>query len=194
LISFIPSFSFHDFTSIRGFCFRSRSNPFPANLIDFWDTFGTPAVTNRTVGPHGPSEVRPSPLPLQSTFSSVEREVIAALAHAPGRLDFYVWLVWKSWTLNGPAVQVPLFGDSGLTAQLGSTNYAARRRFRQIIAEWIVKVRTLWPECPAEISPGGNRLLVRSSKCRPAVTTVSKGDSAPTQHLTPRPPSHPSNL
>ncbi len=26
----------------------------------------------------------------------VEREVIATLAHAPGVLDFYIWIVWKS--------------------------------------------------------------------------------------------------
>jgi hypothetical protein len=31
----------------------------------------------------------------------IEREVAAALAHAPGVLDFYVWLVWRSWTVNG---------------------------------------------------------------------------------------------
>jgi hypothetical protein len=31
----------------------------------------------------------------------VEREVVAALAHAPGVLDFYIWLVWKSWTVIG---------------------------------------------------------------------------------------------
>jgi hypothetical protein len=108
----------------------------------------------------------------------VERDVIAALAHAPGMLDFYVWVVWKNWTLNGRTAQVPLFGDCGLTSQLGSTEYSARRRFRQIIAEWIAKVRALWPECHAEISLDGNRLLVRSSKCCPAITTVNQGDSA----------------
>lgn len=30
--------SFHSLTSIRGFCFRSPSNPFPANFLDFWNT------------------------------------------------------------------------------------------------------------------------------------------------------------
>jgi hypothetical protein len=32
----------------------------------------------------------------------VEREVIAALAHAPGLLGFYVWTAWKSWTALAP--------------------------------------------------------------------------------------------
>ena len=30
----------------------------------------------------------------------VEREAIARFAHAPGTLDYYIWLVWKSWTVN----------------------------------------------------------------------------------------------
>ena len=102
----------------------------------------------------------------------VEREVIAALAHAPGMLDFYMWMVWKSWTLNGRTAQVPLFGDGGLTSQLGSTEYSARRRFRQIITEWTVKVKALWPECPAEISPDGRYLVVRSPKFCPTIRTM----------------------
>ena len=32
---------FHSITSIRGFCFRSKSNPFPMSFLDFWNTFGT---------------------------------------------------------------------------------------------------------------------------------------------------------
>jgi Plasmid encoded RepA protein len=31
----------------------------------------------------------------------VEREVVAALSHAPGMLDFCLWIVWKSCTVNG---------------------------------------------------------------------------------------------
>jgi hypothetical protein len=50
----------------------------------------------------------------------VEREVIAALAHAPGMLDFYVWTVWKSWTVNGKPARIPLFSPYGLMAQLGT--------------------------------------------------------------------------
>jgi hypothetical protein len=99
----------------------------------------------------------------------VEREVIAALAHAPGMLDFYMWVVWKSWTVNRGAAHVPLFGDCGLSHQLGTTEYSARRRFRQILTDWIVKVKALWPECPTEISQDGEYLVVRSSQACPAV-------------------------
>ncbi len=102
----------------------------------------------------------------------VEREVIAALAHAPGLLDFYVWVVWKSWTLNGNPAYVPLFTPYGLGAQLGTTQYSVRRRFRQTIAGWIKKVKTFWPECPAEISKDGQLLVVRSSHKCPAIKPV----------------------
>ena len=42
-----------------------------------------------------------------------EREVIATLAHAPGLFDFYMWVVWKSWTVNGKLACVPFFGPCG---------------------------------------------------------------------------------
>jgi hypothetical protein len=106
----------------------------------------------------------------------VEREVIAALAHAPGMLDFYMWVVWKSWTVKG-AARVPLFGDCGLTSQLGSTEYSTRRRFRQILTDWIRKVKALWPDCPAGISRNGEYLVVKSSKARPAIKACEKSVS-----------------
>ena len=37
----------------------------------------------------------------------VERKVIAA-SPAPGTLDFYMWVVWRSWAVTGMA-RVPLF-------------------------------------------------------------------------------------
>ena len=40
----------------------------------------------------------------------VEREVVAALAHAPGILDFYIWLVWRSWTVNGSPARSAVHG------------------------------------------------------------------------------------
>lgn len=60
----------------------------------------------------------------------VEREVQAALPNAPGVLDFYVWLVWKSFALYGHMAKIPLLGPSGLAAQLGSAPYAVAWPFR----------------------------------------------------------------
>ena len=103
----------------------------------------------------------------------VERDVVAALAHAPGILDFYIWLVWRSWAVNGSPAYVPLFSASGLCAQLGTTEYPARR-FRQLIGQWLRRVKTLWPQCPVDIASDGNRLIVRSSRGCPAITTMEK--------------------
>jgi hypothetical protein len=89
-------------------------------------------------------------------------------------LDFYMWAVWKSWAVSGGTARVPLFGDCGLTSPLGTTEYSARRRFRQIVTEWIVKVKAPWPECPTQTSLDGHYLQVRSCRGNPALRAVGK--------------------
>ncbi|MGH9440422.1 MAG: replication protein RepA, partial [Terriglobia bacterium] len=76
----------------------------------------------------------------------VEREVIAALANAPGLLDFYVWLAWKSWSLRGHSVRIPLLGPAGLSQQLGTAPYAVERTFRLTVSRWLRTVGALWPQ------------------------------------------------
>jgi hypothetical protein len=102
----------------------------------------------------------------------VEREVIVALAHAPGALDFYIWIVWKSWTVNGNPVRIPLFGNHGLQDQLGSIEYSLDRYFRRKINAWLRQVKYLWPECPVTISEDRRSLVVASSKRVPAVRRI----------------------
>ena len=108
----------------------------------------------------------------------VEREVLAALANAPGVLDFYVWLVWKSFTLRGHTARIPLLGPSGLAAQLGNAPYAVERTFRLTLQRWLRTVRALWPECPANLSGDGGSLIIRTST-RSAICR-SSGDRATT--------------
>ena len=109
----------------------------------------------------------------------VEREAIVCFAHAPGSLDFYIWLAWKSWTVNGTEVRIPLFGPQGLSQQLGTTAYSAGRFFRRKLLHWIGQVKVVWPECPAMVSKDGQALIVRSSRVSPAIQTTrrSKGGS-----------------
>ena len=94
---------------------------------------------------------------------SVEREVLAALANAPGLLDFYVWLAWRSFTVRGHTARIPLFGPSGLSAQLGNAPYVVARTFRLTVQRWLRTIRALWPECPANVSQDGNCLTINSS-------------------------------
>lgn len=102
----------------------------------------------------------------------VEREVIAALAHAPGILDFYLWLVWKSWTLNCQPARIPIVGNGGLNQQLGSKEYSLDRRFRHMVVNWLRKVKAFWPECPATLSRDRRLLIVSSSRNSPAIRSV----------------------
>lgn len=99
----------------------------------------------------------------------VEREVVAVLANAPGLLDFYVWLVWKSWSLRGRTARIPLLGPGGLSEQLGNALYAVERTFRLTIFRWLRAVAALWPQCPATISEDGRALIVRSSHTASAI-------------------------
>jgi hypothetical protein len=57
-----------------------------------------------------------------------------------------------------------LFGDFGVTAQLGSAEYSRPRRFRVMLRQWLSTIRLVWPECPAKISPGGRYLSVARAK------------------------------
>ena len=103
----------------------------------------------------------------------VEREVVAALAHAPGALDFYVWLVWKSWSLQVSSAHISLLGPGSLNEQLGTTHYSLDRAFRLAVSRWLKTVKALWPECPATIVDSGQTLLVRSSRKCPAIQPKS---------------------
>lgn len=100
----------------------------------------------------------------------VEREVVAMLANAPGVLDLYLWLVWKTWSINGRGLRIPLFTTGGLADQLGTREYCADRFFRRKLSHWLSEIKALWPDCPAEISKDGQILVVNSSKKHPAIS------------------------
>ena len=103
----------------------------------------------------------------------VEREVVSALAHAPGVLDFYLWLVWKTWTINGHPARIPVLGPGGLNEQLGVADYSLDRCFRHKILTWLTKVKALWPECPAYLTKDRRLLIVHSSRKSPAIRPVT---------------------
>jgi hypothetical protein len=99
----------------------------------------------------------------------VERAAVAALANAPGALDFYIWLVWRTWAVKGPPVRIHLFGPNGLCEQLGSQAYSGDRYFRRKIIHWLRQVKALWPECPASLSNDGQLLVVACSRHSSAI-------------------------
>lgn len=112
------------------------------------------------------AEINSHPIP-------VERNVVAAFANAPGVLDFYMWLVWRSWTIKAGCVSVPLIAERGLNRQLGSAEYTEARFFRAKVRTWLRQVKALWPECPASISADGSSIQLQSSRAKPAISPAA---------------------
>jgi hypothetical protein len=86
-------------------------------------------------------------------------EAAKALSSSPAALDLFMWLSYRCFTARGKE-RVPLFGDFGLVSQLGSTDYARPRKFREKLEGWLDLVRTMWPECPASIDRDGTGLFI----------------------------------
>jgi hypothetical protein len=113
------------------------------------------------------AEINSHPIP-------VERQAVAALANAPGVLDFYMWLVWRSWTIKAGRISIPLVAERGLNEQLGSTEYTHPRFFRAKVRTWLRQVKAVWPQCPASISTDGFSVQIHSSRANPAIPAVAK--------------------
>jgi hypothetical protein len=77
--------------------------------------------------------------------------------------------VWKSWTISGHPVRIPLVGPCGRDEQLGATEYSLDRRFRDKILTWLAKVKAFWPDCPAHLTENRRFLIVHSSRKSPAI-------------------------
>jgi hypothetical protein len=155
--------------------FGTEDQPHSAPFLDwtrfhFFDGlklwFDTPERELRSVGRHD------NAITLSEAFYReidehripVEREVVAALAHAPGVLDFYIWLVWKNWTNHGTVVCIPLVGPGSLKEQLGVADYPLERTFRLTLRRWLRTIRALWPECSARLSEDHSTLVIASSR------------------------------
>ena len=94
-------------------------------------------------------------------------EAAKVLSASPAALDLFTWLAYRCFTARGRE-RVPLFGDLGLVSQLGSTDYARPRKFREKLEGWLKLVRAMWPECPAHIADDGHALWVdRAAAVRP---------------------------
>jgi hypothetical protein len=89
-------------------------------------------------------------------------EAAKVLSASPAALDLFTWLSYRCFTARGPE-RVPLFGELGLANQLGSTDYARPRKFREKLEGWLKLVRAMWPECPAHIDEDGRGLWVNKA-------------------------------
>ena len=102
------------------------------------------------------NELKRHPIP-------INLEAVKILANAPAELDFYTWLVWRSWTAK-KETRIPLSGDSGLIRQLGISEKTVAREFRRQIKRWLTHIKAvdIWPDCPAVLD--GDTLILQHSK------------------------------
>jgi hypothetical protein len=69
-----------------------------------------------------------------------DMEAAKALSFSPAALDLFMWLSYRCFVAKGRE-RVPLFGDFGLVNQLGSSEYARPRKFRERLEGWLDLVR-----------------------------------------------------
>ena len=86
-------------------------------------------------------------------------EAAKVLSASPAALDLFTWLSYRCFTARGRE-RVPLFGQFGLVSQLGSTEYARPRKFREKLEGWLQLVRAMWPQCPASLDKDGTSLML----------------------------------
>lgn len=102
------------------------------------------------------NELQEHPIP-------IDIYAVRALTDSPGALDFYCWLVWRSWQARKP-LRIPLEGESGLFAQLGMKQDQATREKRRRIRNWLDRVEAAWENCQAHLSEDGKVLVVPPGK------------------------------
>jgi hypothetical protein len=78
-------------------------------------------------------------------------------------LDLFIWLSYRCYTAKGEE-RIPLFGEYGLVQQLGTTEYARPRKFREKLGHWLNEISLMWPQCPACISSDGEFLIVKPAQ------------------------------
>ena len=87
-------------------------------------------------------------------------DAVKLLISSPAALDLFMWLSYRSFTAKGEQ-RVPLFGPGGLTARLGSVEYARPRKLRERLEQWLNSIPQIWPECRARIAPDGTALVIK---------------------------------
>jgi hypothetical protein len=90
-------------------------------------------------------------------------EAVKVLAGSPAVLYLCMWLTYRCFKATGTET-IPIFGDCGLAAQIGTVEYSRARRVRGMLEQSLRTIRAIWPECPAQIAPNGEQLIVRHAE------------------------------
>lgn len=98
------------------------------------------------------SEIVDHPIP-------TDLDAVRVLSASPASLDLFMWLSYRCFSAKREDA-IPIFGPFGLAAQLGNAAYARPRKFRETLERCLHVIRGLWPECPARVSPDGEKLII----------------------------------
>lgn len=101
----------------------------------------------------------------------VDFETIRALKDCAPALDLYIWQAWRSYramTSHKAAAAIPIFGEGGLMAQLGSDTNEPKK-VRQLLRRWQADVKRVWPECPNYLDAKCERFVINAG----AAVTIS---------------------
>lgn len=92
----------------------------------------------------------------------IDLESVKVLKDCTPALDLYVWQAWRSYRLErdrkGPT-SIPIFGERGLMAQLGSES-TSPKKIRAMLRDWQGQVKRVWQACPNFLDRDCDRLML----------------------------------
>lgn len=103
---------------------------------------------------------------LREKVMPLDLDTVRALKDKPAALDLYVWQAHRSWELHQrgqKSVGVPIFGETGLLAQLG-TQVTQEKKARWFLRQNQKLVEAVWKGCPNHLTKDGNRLVLRPAE------------------------------
>lgn len=103
---------------------------------------------------------------LREKVMPLDLDTVRALKDKPMALDLYVWQAHRSWELHQQrrdSVGVPVFGERGLLAQLGS-RAGTEKKARELLRANQKLVQAVWRGCPNHLTKDGNRLVLRPAE------------------------------
>jgi replication initiator protein len=89
-------------------------------------------------------EIRQHPIP-------ADLQTVKAFTHCPGALDFYLWQIWRSYSISEDT-PVPLEGKNGLFAQVGCLSGQPTWELKRLLKRWQQMVKMHWRDCPNALS------------------------------------------
>lgn len=113
---------------------------------------------------------------IRSGVVPIDLNTVRALKSNVAALDLYCWMAMRSWRckrVGEKEVRVPLWGESGLVAQLGS-QLSEPSDVRKALRRQLGLIKTVWRECPNGLE--GDVFIIRpanpigpSETCLPGV-------------------------